>query len=246
MPFLVKSNKIEYFLKEALFWEGINSEFIIWNIKIFLRLLYINTKIKLKKLCDNLNDNNNVNLITKCKYLKEENHFCIFFQNYLKIFNSKEEKLTTKIIIEKPKSVKIIQNFSNSKKILIICRNIIYEYNLWDNKKRKALKLGKINDIKKVKQLSNKDLAICFGYHNLGIYDLKYNLIKFQLLNNLTEKINIFPQYFILKEIDKNLIIFNNNRNALNIINSIKGETIAKFFDEEFEIICCKKIILLF
>ena len=104
------------------------------------------------------------------------------------------------------------------------------------------MKLGKINDIKKVKQLINKDLAICFGYHNLGIYDLKYGLIKLQILNNLTEKINIFPQYFILKEIDKNIIIFNNNRNCLNIINSIKGEAIAKFFDEEFEIISCKKI----
>jgi hypothetical protein len=117
------------------------------------------------------------------------------------------------------------------------------EINLYEIEKLtfvKKLNTNKLKNIKKIKQLPNLNIAIIYGEFNLAIYDLKKNIINYNIKNET--KINHYIKYFYLKNIDNNILMYNPKGYCLHIIDYIKGQVLAKFNDGLNKIQKCKKI----
>ena len=98
----------------------------------------------------------------------------------------------------------------------------------------------KLKNIYKLKQLPNLNIAIIYGQYNLAIYDLKKNIINYQIKNET--KTFYYLKYFYIKKIKNNILMYNPTRYSLHIINYIKGQVLAKFNDGLNKIQRCKRI----
>ena len=91
--------------------------------------------------------------------------------------------------------------------------------------------------IKKVKQLSNNNIAILFD-SCFVVYNMEKNAITYKYnINN-----NNFDHKGILMELNPNFILVNNDLKNFYIINSIKGDTIAKLNINNNNFSLCEKI----
>lgn len=224
------SNKYFYYMKK-------NNKFIIFNCD---EAIIYDTLISKSKNIKIMNDNNQTDLI---HYFKELNNnlLCLVFSDSISLYNLELEQFIGTISDIRPNSVKLIKNFNGKNNLMILSFGYINIYELGNLFFVQKLDLDKIKSIKKMKQLSNLDICIIYGDYNLAIYDQKKNVIKYQIKNPLINNI-YYSNYFHLKEINRNILMYNPTRYTLHIINYIKGQVIAKFTDGLNKIIKCKKI----
>ena len=182
-----------------------------------------------------------IDMIKSCKELSD-NLLCINFNRSIELYdlNLEKDKLIGSISDIYPQSVKLIE-IKKIKYLMILSEGDIIIYDLKDLNLIKKLELNGIKYIKKIKQLPNSDLGIIYGDNNFAVFDLNNNFIKYKIKNE--NNINFFyKQYFFLKIIDKNTILYNPSRYGINIINYIKGQTLSKFSDGHNRIFRCRKI----
>lgn len=182
-----------------------------------------------------------IDMIKSCKELSD-NLLCINFNRSIELYdlNLEKDKLIGSISDIYPQSVKLIE-IKKIKYLMILSEGDIIIYDLKDLNLIKKLELNGIKYIKKIKQLPNSDLGIIYGDNNFAVFDLNNNFIKYKIKNE--NNINFFyKQYFFLKNIDKNTILYNPSRYGINIINYIKGQTLSKFSDGHNRIFRCRKI----
>ena len=182
-----------------------------------------------------------IDMIKSCKELSD-NLLCINFNRSIELYdlNLERDKLIGSISDIYPQSVKLIE-IKKIKYLMILSEGDIIIYDLKVLNLIKKLELNGIKYIKKIKQLPNSDLCILYGDNNFAVFDLNNNFIKYKIKNE--NNINFFyKQYFFLKNIDKNTILYNPSRYGINIINYIKGQTLSKFSDGHNRIFRCRKI----
>lgn len=223
------SNKYFYYLKR-------NDKFIIF--KCDEAVIYNSILTEFKTLIS-LEEDFGADSIRSCKELNS-NILCFIFSYSISLYNFTSDKFIGNISGIFPNSVKLIENNKKSY-IMILTLNEINLYELEQLSFVEKLKTNKLKNIRKIKQLSNLDLAIIYGEYNLALYDLKYNIIKYQIQNEGI-KTNYYNKYFYLKHINNNIVIYNPTRYSLNIIDCIKGQAIAKFSDGLNKIQKCQKI----
>ena len=184
---------------------------------------------------------NDTETICSCKELSN-NLLCVIFNYSISLYNLELDKdqLIGSIQDIYPKSVKMIQ-MKDQKYIIILSESIIYIYDFKDLNYIQKLETDEIKNIRKIKCLHNSDIAIIYGDYNLAIYDVSHNFIKFKIINENNYN-HILKTYYFLKRLDEFTLLYNPSRYSLNAINSIKGETLAKFTDSHNRIIRCKKI----
>ena len=176
--------------------------------------------------------------INSCKELKY-NLLCVTLSGSISLFNSDTEKLLGNITITNPVSIKLIENNDNNF-LLILSFGEINLYELKNFTFVQKLNTDKLKNIYKLKQLPNLNIAIIYGQYNLAIYDLKKNIINYQIKNET--KTFYYLKYFYIKKIKNNILMYNPTRYSLHIINYIKGQVLAKFNDGLNKIQRCKRI----
>lgn len=224
-----KFNKYFYHMKRR-------NKFIIFKCD---QAIIFDSLIKKKKSLLSSEADYGINSVKTCKELNDK-LFCIIFEHSISLFDYETEELIQEINDIQPKSVKLINN--NDKNYLMVFSFIkdIFIYELTSLTLIQRLNTDNLKSIKKIKQLKNKDIAIIYGDYNLAIYDLKHNLIKYKIINET--KAHYYFNVFVLKNIDKNLLMYNPTRYSFHIIDYSKGQIIAKFSDGLNKIQKCKKI----
>lgn len=212
------SNKYFYYMKR-------NNKFLIF--KCDEAIIYNSFLTQFKTLIS-LEDEFGADLISSCKELNSY-LLCFIFSGSISLYNINTEKFIGTISEINPKSVKLIKN-NNSNFLMILSLGDINIYEMDKLTFVQKLNTNKLKNINKIKQLSNLDIGIIYGDYNLAIYDLKKNIIKFQIKNE-----GKFSNYYIknyhLKQIGNNVLIYNPTRYSLHIINYVKGQVLAKFSD---------------
>lgn len=99
--------------------------------------------------------------------------------------------------------------------------------------------INSAQQIKKVKQLNNNNIAILFTTI-FAVYNLEKNNITFKWeYDNINNNSNING---ILIEINPNIVLVNKDEKNFYLINSIKGDKIASFNRNNIDFSLCKKI----
>ena len=224
-----KTNKYFYYMKK-------NNQFIIFKCDeaIIYDFLFTNCKTLIS-----LEDYHKVDLIRSFKELSE-NLLCFIFSNSISIYDFYLKKNIGTITDILPKIIKLIEN-NGKKNILILTLGDINLYEIENLTFSKKLYINKIKNIEKIKQLSNLDIAILYGENNLAIYDLKKNIIKYQIKTESNQYKYCLKNYF-LNEIGNNILIYNPSRYCLHILDYTKGQVKAKFNDGLNKIKRLKKI----
>ena len=224
-----KTNKYFYYMKK-------NNQFIIFKCDeaIIYDCLFINFRTLFS-----LEDSYKADLIRSFKELNM-NLLCFIFSNSISIYDFNLKTIIGAITDIFPKAIKLIEN-NGKKNLLILTLGDINLYELENLTFTRKLVLNKIKNIEKIKQLANLDIAILYGENNLAIYDLKKDIIKYQIKNELNQYKYSLKNYF-LNEIGNNILIYNPSRYCLHIIDYKKGEVKAKFNDGLNRIKRLKKI----
>ena len=225
-------SKYFYYLKK-------NNKFIIF--KCDLVVIY-DSLLTYNKTLISLEDNFKADLIKSCKELSI-NLLCTISSCSIMLFDLEKEKLIGSITEIAPKIVKIIEK-SGKKYLMILSLDDINLYHLGNYSFIRKLNTEKIKNVKKIKQLPNLDIAITYGEYNIAIYDIKNNIIKYQIINKTST--NHLYKYFYLKCVGNNFLMYNPTVYCFHIINFLKGETVAKFSDGLKKIKKCKKINYIF
>ena len=227
------SNKCFYYMKK-------NNKFVIF--KCDEAIIYDSLLKECKNIdIDTYKDNNKKEEIYTFKELNLH-LLCLIFFDSISIYDVESEKILGIISDIRPKSVKLVTNIKGQKYLMILSLGDINIYNLDNLAYIKQLNSNELKNIQKIKQLSNLDICIIYGDYNLAFFDLEKNVIKYQIKNETINNKYYYYKYFHLKEIQKNIIIYNPTRYSLHIINYIKGQIIGKFSDGLNKIIKCKKI----
>ena len=224
-----KTNKYFYYMKK-------NNQFIIFKCDeaIIYDCLFTNCQTLIS-----IEDDYKADLIRSFKELNL-NLLCFIFSNSISVYDLQSKKIVGTITDIVPKSIKLVEN-CGKKYIMILSYGDINIYELESLTSIQKLNINKITHIEKIKQLSNLDIVILYGENNLAIYDLKKNIIKYQIKNESNQYKSSLKNYF-LKEIRTNMLIYNPSRYCLHIIDYKKGQVKAKFNDGLNKIKRLKKI----
>ena len=211
-----------------------NNKFLIFKCD---EAIIYNSFLTQSKSLISLEDEYGADLISSCKELNSY-LLCFIFSGSISLYNLNSEKFIGTISEITPKSVKFIKdnNF-----IMILSLGEINIYEIEKLTFVQKLNTNKLKNISKIKQLSNSDIGIIYGDYNLAIYDLRKNIIKYQIKNEGKTN-NYYIKNFFLKQIDNSILIYNPTRYSLHIINYIKGHILAKFSDGLNKIQNCQKI----
>ena len=223
------STKYFYYMKR-------NNKFIIFKCD---EAIIYNSFLTQFKTILSLEEDFGADLISSCKEL---NSFllCFIFSGSISLYNLNTEKFIGTISGMIPKSVKLIQ-YNNTSFLMVLTLGDINIYELEKLTFIQKLNTNKLKKISKIKQLSNLDIGIIYGDYNLAIYDLKKNIIKYQIKNE-TNSVSYYVKSFCLKQIENNILIYNPTRYSLHIIDYLKGQVLAKFSDGLNKIQKCQKI----
>jgi len=224
-----KFNKYFYYMKRR-------KKFIIFKCD---QAIIFDSLISKKKSLLSSDEDYGINSVKTCKELNDK-LFCIIFEHSISLFDYETEELIETVSDIQPKSVKIVNNNEENYLMVFSFMKDIFIYELTNLTLIQRLNTDDLKFIKKIKQLQNKDIAIIYGDYNLAIYDLKHNLIKYKIINET--KAHYYFNVFTLKNIGKNLLMYNPTRYSFNIIDYTKGQIIAKFSDGLNKIQKCKKI----
>lgn len=226
-----KSNKYFYYMKKS-------NKFLIYKSD---QAVIYNALLTERKTLIALEENYGAESIQSWKELNTK-ILCLISSNSVSVYNLGTEKFIGTIINIIPKSIKLIKKKNGEQNLMILSYNIINLYELEKLTIIQELNISnKLKNIEKIKQLSNLDICIIYSQYNLAIYDLQKNLIKYQIKNE-TKNYIYYYKYFYIKEISKNILIYNPTRYSLHIIDYSKGQTIAKFKDGLNKIQSLRKI----
>ena len=238
--FFISNNKgllYEFDLKDYNF-KVIRDNITFYNKKSKL-VIYNDLNIKIYNIIDNQYKDLYLDLdeyenIHNCQKLNDE-LYLIKSDKKIFIINSLTDSLLYKIETELHFYwVKIILLKSNQF-LLYSSSNIdIYDFDyitkIVPPKLNRKLVINNIKFIQKVKQISNNDLIINYSFYNLAIYDLKKNIIKYNLKNPTVKGNNILLHYSnLLEEIEPNIIVYKKSLVEISFLNIIKGENLGKF-----------------
>lgn len=210
-------------------------------------VIYNDLNIKIYNIIDNQYKDLYLDLdeyenIHNCQKLNDE-LYLIKSDKKIFIINSLTDSLLYKIETELHFYwVKIILLKSNQF-LLYSSSNIdIYDFDyitkIVPPKLNRKLVINNIKFIQKVKQISNNDLIINYSFYNLAIYDLKKNIIKYNLKNPTVKGNNILLHYSnLLEEIEPNIIVYKKSLVEISFLNIIKGENLGKFKEGRYNTI---------
>ena len=214
-----------------------NNKFIIFNCDELV--IYDSLLTKNKTMLSFEYNGCQREFIRSCKELKS-NLLCVVLSCSISLYNSDIEKLIGNFTVINPTCIKLIECHGGNKYLAVLS---LGEINLFEIEKLTfvmKLNTNNLKNIQKIKQLPNLNIAIIYGEFNLAIYDIKKNIINYQIKNET--KINHYIKHFILKNINDNILIYNPKGYCLHFIDYKKGQVLAKFSDGLNKIQKCKKI----
>ena len=170
-----------------------------------------------------------------------KNLFCICTPDTVYVYETKNETILGEFKTHNQDKKAILIKPDNNL-LLVYSNSDIALYDLESLMFFQKLELNYINDndeqIKKVKQLNNNNIAILFT-SIFAVYNLEKNAITFKCDY---WKINNMGINSVLMEINPNVVLLNNDEKNFYLINSIKGDKIASLNINDNIFSLCKKI----